>query len=164
MKTYQFQLINCNNHNIEISRYLQILTRIEKEDADRIVSNVPVVLYDNLDEECAGYFEEALDYYQAEYEIQPMPEACDIPKFPSRQIIVLGRVMEYFGQLAKKYDFSRKIQLSQTPFAAKDGLNKEQAVKLCQEFTNIGMRAQIVRSKKKPVTIEEKKKSFWNII
>ena len=161
MKTYQLQLINCNNHNIEISRYLQILTRIEKEDADRIVSNVPVVLYDNLDEECAGY--------QAEYEIQPMPEECDIPKFPSRQIIVLGRVMEYFGQrsdfvqLAKKYDFSRKIQLSQTPFAAKDGLNKEQAVKLCQEFTNIGMRAQIVRSKKKPVPIEEKKKSFWNI-
>ena len=78
--------------------------------------------------------------------------------------------MEYFGQrsdfvqLAKKYDFGRKIQLSQTPFAAKDGLNKEQAVKLCQEFTNIGMRAQIVRSKKKPVPIEEKKKSFWNII
>ena len=60
MKTYQLQLINCNNHNIEISRYLQILTRIEKEDADRIVSNVPVVLYDNLDEECVGYFEEAL--------------------------------------------------------------------------------------------------------
>lgn len=170
MKTYQLQLINCNNHNIEISRYLQILTRIEKEDADRIVSNVPVVLYDNLDEECAGYFEEALDYYRAEYKILSMPEECDIPKFPSRQIIVLGRVMEYFGQrsdfvqLAKKYDFSRKIQLSQTPFAAKDGLNKEQAVKLCQEFTNIGMRAQIVRSKKKPVPIEEKKKSFWNII
>ena len=46
MKTYQLQLINCNNHNIEISRYLQILTRIEKEDADRIVSNVPVVLYE----------------------------------------------------------------------------------------------------------------------
>ena len=105
MKTYQLQLINCNNHNIEISRYLQILTRIEKEDADRIVSNVPVVLYDNLDEECAG-----LDYYQAEYKILSMPEECDIPKFPSRQIIVLGRVMEYFGQrsdfvqLAKKYD------------------------------------------------------------
>lgn len=76
MKTYQFQLINCNNHNIEISRYLQILTRIEKEDADRIVSNVPVVLYDNLDEECAGYFEEALDYYQAEYKILSMPEEC----------------------------------------------------------------------------------------
>ena len=47
MKTYQLQLINCNNHNIEISRYLQILTRIEKEDADQIVSNVPVVLYEN---------------------------------------------------------------------------------------------------------------------
>ena len=145
MKTYQLQLLNCNNHNIEISRYLQILTRIEKEDADRIVSNVPVVLYDNLDEECAGYFEEALDYYQAEYEIQPMPEECDIQKFPSRQVIVLGRVMEYFGQrsdfvqLARKYDFS-------------------------QEFTNIGMRAQIVRSKKKPVPVEEKKKSFWNIV
>lgn len=106
----------------------------------RIVSNVPVVLYDNLDEECVGYFEEALDYYQAEYEIQPMPEECDIPKFPSRQIIVLGRVMEYFGQrsdfvqLAKKYDFSRKIQLSQTPFAAKDGLNKEQAVNFARSL------------------------------
>ena len=159
MKTYQLQLINCNKHNIEISKYIQIMTEITKEDAEQ-----------NLDEECTGYFETALDYYQAEYKILPMPEECDIPKFPSRQIIVLGRVMEYFGQrsdfvqLAKKYDFSRKIQLSQTPFAAKDGLNKEQAVKLCQEFTNIGMRAQIVRSKKKPVPIEEKKKSFWNII
>ena len=99
-----------------------------------------------------------------------MPEECDIPKFPSRQIIVLGRVMEYFGQrsdfvqLAKKYDFSRKIQLSQTPFAAKDGLNKEQAVKLCQEFTNIGMLAQIVRSNNKAGPIEEKTQSFWIII
>ena len=85
------------------------------------------------------------------------------------QLTFMDAVPEYAAvsetvQLAKKYDFSRKIQLSQTPFAAKDGLNKEQAVKLCQEFTNIGMRAQIVRSKKKPVPIEEKKKSFWNII
>ena len=140
MKTYQLQLLNCNNHNIEISRYLQILTRIEKEDADRIVSNVPVVLYDNLDEECAGYFEEALDYYQVEYEIQPMPEECDIQKFPSRQVIVLGRVMEYFGQrsdfvqLARKYDFSRKIQLSQTPFAVKDGLNSRREEKKFLEY------------------------------
>ena len=111
MKTYQLQLINCNNHNIEISRYLQILTRIEKEDADRIVSNVPVVLYDNLDEECAGYFEEALDYYQAEYKILSMPEECDIPKFPSRQIIVLGRVILYSLQkntiLAEKSNYPR---------------------------------------------------------
>ena len=51
MKTYQLQLINCNNHNIEISKYLQIMTEIPKEDADQIVSNVPVVLYENLDEE-----------------------------------------------------------------------------------------------------------------
>ena len=159
MKTYQLQLLNCNNHNIEISRYLQILTRIEKEDADRIVSNVPVVLYDNLDEECAGYFETALDYYQAEYKILPMPEECTIPKFPSRQVIVLGRVVDYFGQrsdfvqLARKYGFSRKKQLSQTPFSAKDGITEEEAVKLFQEFTNMGMRAQIVRSKKIEKTI-----------
>ena len=171
MKTYQLQLINCNNHNIEISKYLQIMTRdSERRCRPGLYQMSRLYLYENLDEECTGYFETALDYYQAEYKILPMPEECDIPKFPSRQIIVLGRVMEYFGQrsdfvqLAKKYDFSRKIQLSQTPFAAKDGLNKEQAVKLCQEFTNIGMRAQIVRSKKKPVPIEEKKKSFWNII
>ena len=52
MKTYQIQLLNCNNHNIEISKYLQIMTEIPKEDADQIVSNVPVVLYENLDEEC----------------------------------------------------------------------------------------------------------------
>ena len=167
MKTYQLQLLNCNNHNIEISRYLQILTKIEKEEADRIVSNVPVVLYENLDEECMGYFKTAFDYYQAEYKIQPMPEECDIPDYPSRQVIVLGRVIDYFGQrsdfvqLARKYEFSRKEQLSQTPFAAKDGLTKEQAVKLCQEFTNMGMRAQIVRNKKKPVQIKEKKAGFW---
>ena len=56
MKTYQLQLLNCNNHNIEISRYLQILTRIEKEDADRIVSNVPVVLYDKSGRGMCGRF------------------------------------------------------------------------------------------------------------
>lgn len=112
MKTYQIQLLNCNNQNIEISKYLQIMTEIPKEDADQIVSNVPVVLYENLDEECTGYFETALDYYQAEYKILPMPEECDIPKFPSRQVIVLGRVVDYFGQrsdfvqLARKYGFS----------------------------------------------------------
>ena len=143
MKAYQIQLLNCNNHNIEISKYLQIMTEIPKEDADQIVSNVPVVLYENLDEECTGYFETALDYYQAEYKI-----------FPSRQVIVLGRVVDYFGQrsdfvqLARKYGFSRKKQLSQTPFSAKDGITEEEAVKLCQEFTNMGMRVQIVRSKK----------------
>ena len=129
MKTYQIQLLNCNNHNIEISKYLQIMTEIPKEDADQIVSNVPVVLYENLDEECTGYFETALDYYQAEYKILPMPEECTIPKFPSRQVIVLGRVVDY-------------------PFSAKDGITEEEAVKLCQEFTNMGIRAQIVRSKK----------------
>lgn len=167
MKTYQLQLLNCNDHNIEISRYLQILTRIEKEDADRIVSNVPVVLYENLDEECTKYFEAALDYYQAEYKILPMPEECDIPDFPSRQVIVLGRVIDYFGQrsdfvqLARKYEFSKKVQLSQTPFVAKDGLTGEQAVKLCWEFTNMGMRVQIVRSKKKPVPVKEKRSGFW---
>ena len=77
--------------------------------------------------------------------------------------------MEYFGQRSDFVQLQKNYDLAENPIipdtiAAKDGLNKEQAVKLCQEFTNIGMRAQIVRSKKKPVPIEEKKKSFWNII
>ena len=113
MKTYQIQLLNCNNHNIEISKYLQIMTEIPKEDADQIVSNVPVVLYENLDEECTGYFETALDYYQAEYKILPMPEECTIPKFPSRQVIVLGRVVDYFGQRSDFCAVSTEIWIQQ---------------------------------------------------
>ena len=129
------------------------MTEIPKEDADQIVSNVPVVLYENLDEECTGYFETALDYYQAEYKILPMPEECTIPKFPSRQVIVLGRVVDYFGQrsdfvqLARKYGFSRKNSCPRLHFQQR-WITEEEAVKLCQEFTNMGMRVQIVRSKK----------------
>ena len=40
MKTYQIQLLNCNNHNIEISKYLQIMTEIPKEDADQNVRDI----------------------------------------------------------------------------------------------------------------------------
>lgn len=99
MKTYQIQLLNCNNHNIEISKYLQIMTEIPKEDADQIVSNVPVVLYENLDEECTGYFETALDYYQAEYKIHADAGRMYHSKFPSRQVIVLGRVVDYVREV-----------------------------------------------------------------
>ena len=66
------------------------MTEIPKEDADQIVSNVPVVLYENLDEECTGYFETALDYYQAEYKILPMPEECTIRNFRLDRLLYLG--------------------------------------------------------------------------
>ncbi len=36
MKTYQIQLLNCNNHNIEISKYLQIMTEIRKKMQTRL--------------------------------------------------------------------------------------------------------------------------------
>ena len=79
--------------------------------ANRIVSNLPATLFDNLDEEGMEYFKEAFDFYEVEYEITPLEETCEVCGYPSRQVIVLGRIVEYYGQrngflqLAKKYNF-----------------------------------------------------------
>lgn len=110
------------------------------------------------------YFKEAFDFYEVEYEITPLEEACEVCGYPSRQVIVLGRIVEYYGQrngflqLAKKYDFETKEDLSLAPFLVTDGMSEEKAAKLQQELTNIGIRSQVIRSGS-PVT-ERKRKNF----
>ena len=88
--------------------------------------------------------------------------------YPSRQVIVLGRIVEYYGQrngflqLAKKYNFETKEDLSMAPFLIRDGMDAEKAVKLQQELTNIGIRSQVIRSGS-PVTERKRKKFFQRL-
>ena len=87
----------------------------------------------------------------------------------SRQVIVLGRIVEYYGQrngflqLAKKYNFETKEDLSMAPFLIRDGMDAEKAVKLQQELTNIGIRSQVIRSGS-PVTERKRKKFFQRLL
>ena len=128
--------------------------------ANRIVSNLPATLFDNLDEEGMEYFKEAFDFYE---------ETCEVCGYPSRQVIVLGRIVEYYGQrngflqLAKKYNFETKEDLSMAPFLIRDGMDAEKAVKLQQELTNIGIRSQVIRSGS-PVTERKRKKFFQRLL
>ena len=153
----------------KISAYLQLLTGLDKVMANRIVSNLPATLFDNLDEEGMEYFKEAFDFYEVEYEITPLEETCEVCCYPSRQVIVLGRIVEYYGQrngflqLAKKYNFETKEDLSMAPFLIRDGMDAEKAVKLQQELTNIGIRSQVIRSGS-PVTERKRKKFFQRLL
>lgn len=164
MTTYKIRLLKCNGKDQKIVSYLRLLTGLDKTTANRIVSNLPAVLFDNLDEEGMEYFKEAFDFFEVQYEITPQEETCDVCTYPSRQVIILGRIVEYYGQrngflqLAKKYDFETKEDLSLAPFLVTDGMNEEKAVKLQQELTNIGIRSQVIRSGS-PVT-ERKRKNF----
>lgn len=165
MRTYKIRLLKCSGKDQKISAYLQLLTGLDKVMANRIVSNLPATLFDNLDEEGMEYFKEAFDFYEVEYEITPLEETCEVCGYPSRQVIVLGRIVEYYGQrngflqLAKKYNFETKKDLSMAPFLIRDGMDAEKAVKLQQELTNIGIRSQVIRSGS-PVTERKRKNSF----
>lgn len=164
MRTYNIQLLKCNGKDQKISAYLQLLTGLDKVTANRIVSNLPTTLFENLDEDGMQYFKEAFDFYEVEYEITPLEEAYEVCGYPSRQVIVLGRIVEYYGQrngflqLAKKYNFETKEDLSMVPFLIRDGMDAEKAEKLQQELTNIGICSQVIRSGS-PVT-ERKRKNF----
>ncbi len=46
--------------------------------ANRIVSNLPATLFDNLDEEGMEYIKESFDIYKVEYEITPLEETCEV--------------------------------------------------------------------------------------
>ena len=169
MRTYKIRLLKCSGKDQKISAYLQLLTGLDKVMANRIVSNLPATLFDNLDEEGMEYFKEAFDFYEIEYEITPLEETCEVCGYPSRQVIVLGRIVEYYGQrngflqLAKKYNFETKEDLSMAPFLIRDGMEAEKAVKLQQELTNIGIRSQVIRSGS-PVTERKRKKFFQRLL
>mgnify|MGYP006943631065 CR=1 FL=1 len=74
MRTYKIRLLKCSGKDQKISAYLQLLTGLDKVMANRIVSNLPATLFDNLDEEGMEYFKEAFDFYEVEYEITPLEE------------------------------------------------------------------------------------------
>ena len=59
MRTYKIRLLKCSGKDQKISAYLQLLTGLDKVMANRIVSNLPATLFDNLDEEGMEYFKEA---------------------------------------------------------------------------------------------------------
>lgn len=164
MATYKIKLLDCNQKDQKISAYIRLLTGLDKTSANRIVSNLPAVLFENLDEEGMNYFKEAFDFYEVKYEITRQEEECDAMSYPSRQVIVLGRIVEYYGQrngflqLAKKYDFETKEDLSLAPFLVTDGMSEEKAVRLQQDLTNIGIRSQVVRSGS--AVTERKRKNF----
>ena len=164
MTTYKIRLLKCGGKDQKISAYLQLLTGLDKVTANRLVSNLPAVLFENLDEEGMNYFKEAFDFYEVQYEITPQEEACEMVSYPSRQVIILGRIVEYYGQrngflqLAKKYNFETKEDLSLAPFLVTDGMSEEKAARLQQELTNIGIRSQVIRSGS-PVA-ERKRKNF----
>ena len=62
MRTYKIRLLKCSGKDQKISAYLQLLTGLDKVMANRIVSNLPATLFDNLDEEGMEYFKEAFDF------------------------------------------------------------------------------------------------------
>ena len=62
MRTYKIRLLKCSRKDQKISAYLQLLTGLDKVMANRIVSNLPATLFDNLDEEGMEYFKEAFRF------------------------------------------------------------------------------------------------------
>ena len=81
MRTYKIRLLKCSGKDQKISAYLQLLTGLDKVMANRIVSNLPATLFDNLDEEGMEYFKEAFDFYEVEYEITPLEEDLSMAPF-----------------------------------------------------------------------------------
>lgn len=154
---YKVTLIDCNRKELEVAKFLQILTGMEKTETRRIVASLPCVLYEKLDGEACSYIEEALDFYTARYKFEPVGDEKEVYEvdpsvYPSKQVIALGSMVDYIGKrsefvsIARKYDFPKNVSLNDTPFLVKDGLAEEQAVNLRQDLRNMGMFALIMRS------------------
>ena len=142
---------------MEVAKFLQILTGMEKTETRRIVASLPCVLYEELDGEACSYIEEALDFYTAKYKFESVGDEKEVYEvdpsvYPSKQVIALGSMVDYIGKrsefvsIARKYDFPKNVSLNDTPFLVKDGLAEEQAVNLRQDLRNMGMFALIMRS------------------
>ena len=118
---------------------------------------------------CSGKDQKISAYLQLLTGLDKVMANRIVSNLPSRQVIVLGRIVEYYGQrngflqLAKKYNFETKEDLSMAPFLIRDGMDAEKAVKLQQELTNIGIRSQVIRSGS-PVTERKRKKFFQRLL
>jgi len=130
---YKVTLIDCNGKELEVAKFLQILTGMEKTETRRIVASLPCVLYEELDGEACSYIEEALDFYTAKYKFEPVGDEKEVYEvdpsvYPSKQVIALGSMVDYIGKrsefvsIARKYDFPKNVSLNDTPFLVKDGL------------------------------------------
>lgn len=167
-QNYRLILNNCKGKELEIARYLHIITEMEEHEARKIVSNLPIILFESLDGEVCSYIEEAFDFYGIKYKMEPVDEWYDIPEYPSKQVIALGLMVDYIGQgtdyanIARKFDFKINGNLRQTPFLVKDGLSEKQAVALKQELRNMGMSAQVIRSSSEIQAI--KKRSLLGVL
>ena len=65
MRTYKIRLLKMQRKARKIFAYLQLLTGSIKVMANRIVSNLPATLFDNLGRRRAmEYFKEALIFYE----------------------------------------------------------------------------------------------------
>ena len=146
---YKVTLIDCNGKELEVAKFLQILTGMEKTETRRIVASLPCVLYEELDGEAC--------FYTAKYKLEPVGDENEVYEenafvYPSKQVIALGSMVDYIGKrsefvsIARKYDFPKNVSLNDTPFLVKDGLAEEQAVNLRQDLRNMGMFALIMRS------------------
>ena len=92
MRTYKIRLLKCSGKDQKISAYLQLLTGLDKVMANRIVSNLPATLFDNLDEEGMEYIKEAFDFYKVEYEITPLEETCEVCGYHPDRSLYLGEL------------------------------------------------------------------------
>ena len=54
-QNYRVILNNCKGKELEIARYLQIITGMEEHEARKIVSNLPIILFESLDGEVCSY-------------------------------------------------------------------------------------------------------------
>ena len=127
---YKVTLIDCNGKELEVAKFLQILTGMEKTETRRIVASLPCVLYEELDGEACSYIEEALDFYTAKYKFEPVGDEKEVYEvdpsvYPSKQVIALGSMVDYIGKrsefvsIARKYDFPKNVSLNDTPFLVK---------------------------------------------
>lgn len=158
-KYYRVTLIDCNGNDLQIAKFLQIMTGMEKTETRRIVANLPCVLYEALDGEACFYIEEAFDFYTAKYKLESIENGDnsasyvhDSSVYPSKQVLALGSMVDYIGKrtefvnLARKYDFNKNVKLNDTPFLVKDGMACDQAERLKQDLRNMGMSALVMRS------------------
>ena len=113
-QNYRVILNNCKGKELEVARYLHIITGMEEHEGRKIVSKLPIILFESLDGEVCSYIEEAFDFYGIKYKMEPVDEWYDIPEYPSKQVIALGLMVDYIGQgtdyanIARKYERIRK--------------------------------------------------------
>ncbi|RKQ28447.1 MULTISPECIES: hypothetical protein [Clostridia] len=73
-QNYRVILNNCKGKELEVARYLHIITGMEEHEGRKIVSNLPIILFESLDGEVCSYIEEAFDFYGIKYKMEPVDE------------------------------------------------------------------------------------------